>query len=132
MKNFSKLVEQLESKKYFKVSADIQLAFETENEGECGYLADSDLSGVDSQVSFSIQNIEEISKEEFEDITLTKVDESFVDYINSLEKDMNPSKKIQMTWANRENMDKYEFYHQMRTMGYDSEIIKTSITDAGW
>lgn len=132
MKNFSKLVEQLESKRYFKVSADIELAFETENEGECGYLADSDLAAVESQISYSIQNIEEISKEEFEELTLTKVDESVADYINSLDKDMNPVKKIQMAWGNRENMDKYEFYHQMRNLGYDSEVIKNSITNAGW
>jgi len=132
MRNFSKLVEQLESKKYFKVSAEIELAFETENEGECGYLADSDLGAVESQVSYNISNIEEISKEEFEELTLTTIDESISDYINSLDKDMDPSKKLQMAWQSKEGVDKYEFYHQMRNLGYDSEVIKKSITNAGW
>jgi hypothetical protein len=132
MRNFSKLIEQLESKKYFKVSAEIELAFETENEGECGYLADSDLGSVESQVSYNISNIEEISKEEYEELSLTPIDESLSDYINSLDKDMTPSKKLQMAWQNKENIDKYEFYHQMRNLGYDSEVIKTSITNADW
>ena len=123
MRNFSKLVEQLESKKYFKVSAEIELAFETQNEGECGYLADSDLGGVESQVSYNISDIEEISKEEYEELTLTTIEESISDYINSLDKEMNPTEKLRKAWETKENMDKYEFYHQMRKAGFDGIMI---------
>jgi 4a-hydroxytetrahydrobiopterin dehydratase len=66
MKKFRQILENINNQKYFEISAEIKLVVSAENEGESGYLADSILGGVEEQTDFTIQNIAEISKEEYQ------------------------------------------------------------------
>lgn len=66
MRKFTNILEQVESKRYFEVSAKLKLAIESDSEGEAGYHADSILGGIDEQTDFFIENIKEIQKEEYD------------------------------------------------------------------
>ena len=65
MKKFSQILENINNQQYFEISAEIKLAVNASSEGEAGYLADSILGGIEEQIDFSVQNIGEISKDEF-------------------------------------------------------------------
>lgn len=60
MKKFTKIREEVESKKFFQAKAEITLQVSAENEGEAGYLFDRVLGAIQEQVNFTIQDIEEI------------------------------------------------------------------------
>lgn len=132
MKRFSKLVESIESEKYFKVSAQIELIFKSENEGEAGYLADSELGSLESQIDFRISDISEVSQDEYKKLTLT---ESYGVFVGDLPKEMTPEQKILATWesefGNRTptTTEKMEFYHQMRESGFDRMVIIDTLKD---
>ena len=132
MKIFSKLVESVESEKYFKVSAQIELIFKSENEGEAGYLADSELGSLESQIDFRISDISEVSQDEYKKLTLT---ESYGIFVGDLPKEMTPEQKILATWesefGNRTptTTEKMEFYHQMREAGFDGMVILDTLKD---
>lgn len=64
MKKFSKIQEN-SGKKYFEVYAEIKISFESENEGEAGYKADSIIGAIKEQVDYKIQDISEISQTEY-------------------------------------------------------------------
>lgn len=119
MERFTKLVESIESEKYFKVTAEIELMFKSENEGEAGYLADSDLGSLESQVDFRISDILEVSESEYKKMMI----------IESYE--MSDEEKILTTWKSKFGSripnisEKMEFYHQMRLKGFDSIISST-------
>lgn len=59
MKKFSKIIENLETKKKFKVDAQIQLEIEASNEGEASYISDSILSSTKNQTTYIINKISE-------------------------------------------------------------------------
>lgn len=59
MKKFSKIIEGLEGPKQFKVTAQIELTIEASNEGEASYIADSSLSSLKNQSSYTISKVEE-------------------------------------------------------------------------
>ena len=59
MKKFSKISENIDGKKYFKVTAQVQFIIEASNEGEASYIADSSLSSLKDQSEYTISNIEE-------------------------------------------------------------------------
>ena len=65
MKKFTSLLLENETKKYFEILAKINLIVEACSEGEAGYLADSILGGIEEQSDFIVQNISEISEEEY-------------------------------------------------------------------
>lgn len=126
MKMFTKLVESLESNKYYKVLADVELVFKADNEGETGYLADSELGALESHSSYTINNIEEITIDEYNKSMLV---ESISSHINELPKDMSPYDKILSAWNSEfvnklpTETEKMEFYHQMRECGFDGLVI---------
>lgn len=65
MKKFTKILENIAEQKYFEITAEVTLVVKAENEGEAGYLADSILGGIEEQTDFIVQNISEISEEDF-------------------------------------------------------------------
>ena len=131
MKRFSKLVESVESEKYFKVVAELELVFKAENEGEAGYLADSELGSLESQIDFRISDISEISQDDYKKMTLT---ESY-GFVGDLPKEMTPEQKILTTWESEfgsrtpNTTEKMEFYHQMREAGFDGMVILDTLKD---
>ena len=63
MKKFSKIVENNENQKLYKVKASIELIVPAENEGEAGYISDSTLSGTEYTYDYVILNIEETTQD---------------------------------------------------------------------
>ena len=63
MKKFSKIVENSENQKLYKVKASIELMVPAENEGEAGYISDSTLSGTEYTYDYVILNIEETTQD---------------------------------------------------------------------
>jgi len=120
MKKFTKIVEQIENRKFYKISADIELIVEAENEGEAGYLGDSILGGIEEQFTYNIINIED---------TEDRINESNInlDSINSNSK--TPEEQIELAWEQEfgdkepTGTEKMEWYHQMRNAGYDGIMI---------
>lgn len=131
MKMFTKLVESLESNKYYKVLADVELVFKADNEGETGYLADSELGSLENHSSYTINNIEEITIEEYnKSMLIESIGLSIGDYKEGEE---TAEDKILSTW-NAEfgdrpvtSAEKMEFYHKMREAGFDSLIIANTL-----
>jgi len=129
MKRFSKLVESKNLQKNFKVSAEVELVFKADNEGEAGYLGDSELGSLENQVNFNILDISEITEEEFkkskgifdENLNENFYKESDSNLINLWNQKFG-SKKPTMT-------EKMEFYHQMRKNGYDGSSILNTLKD---
>jgi hypothetical protein len=123
MKRFTKLVENIESEKYYKVTAEIELVFKTYNEGEAGYLADSDLGSLESQVDFRISDISEVSESEYKEMTFTT--ESYGTTTDG--------EKILKNWESKffnkipNTSEKMEFYHEMRLKGFEGDTILSTI-----
>lgn len=57
MNKFSKLIENIETKRQFKIIAQIELSIEASNEGEASYIADSTLSSLKNQSNYTISSI---------------------------------------------------------------------------
>lgn len=66
MKKFSKILENASEDKYYLIEAKIQIRVKASNDGEASYIADSTLSGIQYQNQYTIDNISEITKEEFD------------------------------------------------------------------
>jgi len=62
MKKFSKIVENSENQYFYKVDAQVELIIPAENEGEAGYISDSELSGSRYMNNYTISNIEKTDK----------------------------------------------------------------------
>ncbi len=124
MNKFSKIVENFVSKKFYKVTSKVELFIHAENEGEAGYLADSDLGGLELPSNFQISDISEITKDEYK---LASMSES---YLNSLGK---TNESISISWENKFGEDnptlnqKLEFYHLLRQAGHDKETILNTL-----
>ncbi len=120
MRSFSRLVENLESKKFFKIETSLDLVLKAENEGGAGYLAERILKGIDSQYDFQILNIEEVSKGDYNDLIVTeKISLTGDRILNSWNKifgDKTPNM-----------MEKMEFYHLMRTRGFETSTIESAL-----
>jgi hypothetical protein len=120
MKKFSKIVESMGSKNY-KIEANLELIVEAENEGEAGYIADSVLGGIEEQFSYNIINIEETTESIKENIQgptdLTTEEEIEMEWEKEF-KDKSPTQTEKMEW-----------YHQMRTRGFDGILIFDVIGD---
>jgi hypothetical protein len=120
MKKFSKIVESMGSKNY-KIEANLELIVEAENEGEAGYIADSVLGGIEEQFSYNIINIEETTESIKENIQGPT--------------DLTPEEEIEMEWEKEfkdkspTQTEKMEWYHQMRTRGFDGILIFDVIGD---
>ena len=59
IKKFTRIVEEVENGRFYKVIAQVELIIPAENEGEAGYLADSALSSIENGSNYTIDNIEE-------------------------------------------------------------------------
>jgi hypothetical protein len=120
MNKFSKIVENFVSKKFYKATCQVELVIQAENEGEAGQLVDSDLGGLDYLSDFRINDISEISKDEYKETTMSE------SYLNKLGK-VNES--IIVSWENKfgdkkpSQSQKMEFYHLLRQSGHDKETI---------
>jgi len=128
MKKFSQILENINNQKYFEISAEIKLVVSAENEGESGYLADSILGGVEEQADFTIQNIVEISKEDYQ-----KHFEAYGIGFDSEDIEETDEEKILKTWQAEfgdktpTTTEKMEFYHQMRNAGFDGFVIMNTL-----
>lgn len=113
MKKFTKVLENANSRKFYKTSATIELLIEAENEGEAGYLSDSILSSIEESTDYTIIEIEESEKlKESNDVDVeTKEDEILKEW-NDRFGDKEPTKTEKMDW-----------YHEMREKGYDGISI---------
>lgn len=120
MKKFSKVLEEVENLKSYKIKAEIELIVQADTEGEAGYLGDSILGGIEEQFSYSILNIEE---------TEDKINESNLDLDSIKSNGKTLEEQIEMAWEQEfsekvpNQTEKMEWYHQMRSAGYDGILI---------
>jgi len=66
MNKFLKIVEQSSNKKYYKVKANIEFIIEAENDGQASYIIDSTLASFKDQSKFHVDDIQKISKFEYD------------------------------------------------------------------
>jgi len=59
MKKFSKILEDVESERFYKVTAQVELIIPAENEGEAGYMSDSILASIEYGSNYTIDLIDE-------------------------------------------------------------------------
>ena len=120
MRSFSRLVENLESKKFFKIETSLDLVIKSESEGDAGYLAERVLKGIDEQCGFEIMNIEEVSKDDYNELVVTeKISLTGDRILNSWNKifgDKQPN-----------ILEKMEFYHLMRIRGFEMSTIESAL-----
>jgi hypothetical protein len=120
MKKFTKLLEEVENLKSYKIKAEIELIVEANTEGEAGYLGDSILGGIEEQFTYSILDIDE---------TEDKINESSLDLDSIKSNGKTLEEQIEMAWeqafTDKEptKTEKMEWYHQMRENGYDGILI---------
>ena len=62
MKKFTKILEEVENERFYKVDAQVELIIPAENEGEAGYLADSILASIEYGSEYIIDNIDSTEK----------------------------------------------------------------------
>ena len=62
MKKFTKILEEVENERFYKITAQVELVIPSENEGEAGYLADSILASIEYGSEYIIDNIEQTEK----------------------------------------------------------------------
>ena len=62
MKKFTKILEEVENERFYKVDAQVELIIPAENEGEAGYLADSILASIEYSSEYIIDNIDMTEK----------------------------------------------------------------------
>jgi len=62
MKKFTKIIEQIESGKFFKVEIDVELVIPADNLGEASYIADSTMASIKNMSEYVISNVEETEK----------------------------------------------------------------------
>ena len=128
MKKFTKILENQSSEKYFEVTAEVKLMIKSDNEGEAGYKSDSILGSIEEQVDFTIDNIGEVSREEYQ-----KYFENVEYYPNKRpfepDTEYTDEEKVLKTWeaefgnSNPNTQQKMEFYHRMREVGIDGILI---------
>ena len=74
MKKFTKILEEVENERFYKVDAQVELIIPAENEGEAGYLADSILASIEYGSEYIIDNIDITEKRVDDNITESKSD----------------------------------------------------------
>lgn len=128
MKKFSKITENKNNQKYFQIISEVTLIVKSETEGEAGYLADSILGSIKEQSDFKVQDILELTDEEYK--------KTLESYQVILPEEEEPNiEKIRKTWEAEfgertpTSSEKMEFYHQMRMAGFDGILIMTALKD---
>ncbi len=120
MNKFSKIVENFVSKKFYKATCQVELVIQAENEGEAGQLVDSDLGGLEYLADFRINDISEISKDEFKTTTMS---ESYLSKLGKVNESIIVSWENKFGDKNPSQSQKMEFYHLLRQAGHDKETI---------
>ena len=124
MRKFTKILEEIENGKFYKVNAEIELIIPADNEGEAGYLSDSILSSLENGSNYQIINIDETDERITEQMELYKGKQGPFQ-----EDNRTPEEIIESTWKaefgdSLPTMDqRMEFYHNMRKAGYDSQLV---------
>jgi len=59
MKKFTKILEEVENERFYKVTAQVELIIPAENEGEAGYMSDSILASIEYCSNYTIDLIDE-------------------------------------------------------------------------
>lgn len=113
MIKFTKLLEEIENGRFFKVNVELELILMGDNEGDAGYTADSILSSVENVSNYQIINIESTEERITEKIKIKKDDKEEIL--------LAWNKKFGDSIVSRE--DSLEFYHKMREKGYDGMLI---------
>jgi len=121
MKKFSKIFEDYISKKFFKATCEVELIIEADSEGDAGQMVDSDLGGLEYLSDFKIQDLSEMTKDEYKkkslsESTIIKTNESIISNWHNKFGDNDPSFGQKM-----------EFYHLLRMAGFNKEIILDSL-----
>jgi hypothetical protein len=121
MKKFSKIFEDYISKKFFKATCEVELIIEADSEGDAGQMVDSDLGGLEYLSDFKIQDLSEMTKDEYKkkslsESTIIKTNESIISNWHNKFVDNDPSFGQKM-----------EFYHLLRMAGFNKEIILDSL-----
>ena len=126
MKKFTKILEGLNDRRFFKIEANIELIVEADNEGEAGYISDSILGGIEEQFTYTIINIDETEDRVVESSGV----ELYPGKQGAQPNDnKTPEENIELMWESEFGdrvptaTEKMEWYHQMRNMGYDGIMI---------
>ncbi len=126
MKKFTKILENQNSEKFYEISAEIKLMIKSENEGEAGYMSDSILGGIKEHIDFTIQDISEVSKEEYQQHFENM---EYYPYKNQGVEEYTDEEKILKTWealfgdSHPTTQQKMEFYHRMRESGIEGMLV---------
>jgi len=126
MKKFSKVLESLNSRKFYKIEANIELIVEADNEGEAGHLGDSILGSIEDQFTYTIINVDETEDRMVESSGMELYPGKQGPQPND---NRTPEENIELMWEAEfgdrvpTSTEKMEWYHQMRKMGYDGIII---------
>lgn len=129
MKKFTKILEEIENGRFFKVNAEVELIIPADNEGEAGYLSDSILSSIENGADYRIINIEETDERIDENHTKAYFDLHHGKQGQMMGDSKTPEEIIELSWKDEfgdsiPDMDqRMEFYHDMRKAGYDSQLI---------
>lgn len=113
MIKFTRLLEEIENGRFFKVNVELELILMADNEGDAGYTADSILSIIENQSNYQIINIEQTDERITEKIKIKK----------------NEEEEILLAWNKKfgdsivDKQDSIEFYHEMREKGHDGMLI---------
>jgi hypothetical protein len=120
MRQFTKLVENLESNKFYKIETTLDLVLKAENAKEAGMLAEQILKNVDNHYDYNTKQIQEVTKNEYNHLVVSeKISLTGDKILNSWNKtfgDENPSL-----------LEKMEFYHLMRSRGFEAHTIESAL-----
>jgi hypothetical protein len=87
MKKFTKILEEVENERFYKVDAQVELIIPAENEGEAGYLADSILASIEYSSEYIIDNI---------DMTEKRVDDNIKESKSQIKSELENNNDYQM------------------------------------
>ena len=125
MKKFTKIIEQIESGKFFKVEIDVELVIPADNLGEASYIADSTMASIKNVSEYVISSVEETSKEYvLENMELYPGKQGL-----PMEDNKTPEEVIELSWETEfgdrtpRSTEKLEFYHNLRKTGFDGLLI---------
>jgi hypothetical protein len=119
MKKFSKIIESINSSKFYKITSEVELIIPADNEGEASYIADSTLSSTRNISNYIISSIEETSNDYMKENILT----------SDINLDKTLQDQIEYHWENEfmektpTSIEKLEFYHKLRKLGFNSDMI---------
>lgn len=126
MKRFTKILEEIENGRFFKVDAQVQLIVPAENEGEAGYLSDSILSSIEYGSNYQLMNIDETDERVDENMELYPGKQP-VQGPTDLTNDEVIERSFEAEFGDRTptTQEKMEWYHNMRKEGFDGiQIFK--------